>query len=333
MKISPSIVRIKKIESPTIPMEFDEIQLEKAAQLVLKMEGTITPIILRRTEPEKEAYTIIDGYFEYYAALKAMEIDSRKGKTINAYIIESEDETSMYVQQIEVFRQRQSAQPQTSMLSKSEFIEVTSSQEMADNSFVAIEKTLNQLVAKNDALEKTMTEMRVRGNVLYDAVEAIKQVGDQVGNIGAQIKQELGDQIRNVISDQMKILKTSLEISRSPVTMTPSEPSVQTIEPVILEESPKPPEDTIAQPPVIPIMEQKFLKELNEPPPSKFTLKLGRALETVGIKQQQNKEKVISRIDNERQKWPFTSIDELAKRIKGSGLGPKKIEKMVNQWY
>ncbi len=101
-KISPSIVMVEDISSSLSRATFSEADLEKAAQLILKMEGTITPIILQKNGID--SYTVIDGDFEYYAALKAEEIDPMKGETINAYVIKSKKELPFYQKQIEIFR-------------------------------------------------------------------------------------------------------------------------------------------------------------------------------------------------------------------------------------
>lgn len=101
-KISPAIVLIKDIHSSQPRSVFSEAELEKAAQLILAIEGVINPIVLMRTGVT--AYEVVNGHFEYYAALKAKEINSIKGETINAYIIESADEQEIFEQQIAVFR-------------------------------------------------------------------------------------------------------------------------------------------------------------------------------------------------------------------------------------
>jgi hypothetical protein len=109
MEISSAIVRVKKIE-PSQPKEnFSTTDLNEAAQLILELAGVITPIILLRTQPE--AYRIVEGNFEYYAALQAMEIDPRKRNRINTYIVESEEELPFYQKQIEVFRKQSVAIP------------------------------------------------------------------------------------------------------------------------------------------------------------------------------------------------------------------------------
>jgi len=310
MKILPSIVRVKKIEAPQLQTHFSETELEKAAQLILEMEGVVIPLILLRTEPESESYRIIDGHFEYYAALKAMEIDSRKGSKINAYIIESEEEKAAYEQQIEMFRQRKSIQSQTPLLpSPPEPVSPVSIEPIELNEAVPVDRLA--------VIEKTVMELAsVKDTALHDAVAMMKTfIGDQMDHFGNQIRQTFDSQIK-ALSDQMKDLQASLETQKSVTIPTPP------VEPQVKEEKPTPPS-------VIP--EQKFLKELNEPLTPELTLKLKGALEMVGLK---NKiEEVINRIKSERQKWPFQNIADMRKRVRGTGLGPKKIEEIVNHWY
>ncbi len=109
-KISPSIVMVEDISSSLPRATFSETDLDEAAQLILKMEGTITPLILQKTGID--SYTVIEGDFEYYAALKAEELDPMKGETINAYVVESKKDLPFYEQQIEVFRKQSAGTPQ-----------------------------------------------------------------------------------------------------------------------------------------------------------------------------------------------------------------------------
>jgi hypothetical protein len=255
MNISLSTVRIKKIEPSTTQIEFEEIQLEEAAQLILEMGGIITPPILLRTGTE--SYRVIDGYFEYYVTLRAMEIDSRKGNKIEAYIIESEEKKAAYEKQIKMFRHRSTAleqirplppepeavQDDHPIIIEKPFIkqidrlstlesepesepepepaEVIPSEIVQDDRLIAIEKTLNQLLAKNDA----------------DAVEMIKYVGEKMDHFGAEIKQYLGEQIKGLFND-------------SPTKRSP---------------------EKLVKPPITP-MEEKFLKELRRFPKKKVPI-------------------------------------------------------------
>ena len=107
-RILPSIVLVKDIHCSQPNTAFSETDLEKAAQLILAIEGVINPIILLRTGVTR--YELVHGHFEYYAVVKAREMDQLKGESINAYIIESEEEKEIFTQQIAVFRTQQPKQ-------------------------------------------------------------------------------------------------------------------------------------------------------------------------------------------------------------------------------
>jgi hypothetical protein len=108
-KISHAIVMVEDIHSSLPRTEFSEADLDEAARLLLKIEGVITPPIL--LENGVDSYKVIDGHFEYYAALRAGEIDPLKGETINAYLVEDEADVAFYKKQIEVFRQQSPSKP------------------------------------------------------------------------------------------------------------------------------------------------------------------------------------------------------------------------------
>ncbi len=101
-KLLASLVLVKKITS-TVPRDnFRDRDLEKVAQLILELGGLINPIILRRNG--MDAYEIVDGDFEYYAAAKAREINPMKGETIGAFILEPENE-ELLLEQVQALRQ------------------------------------------------------------------------------------------------------------------------------------------------------------------------------------------------------------------------------------
>jgi ParB family chromosome partitioning protein len=80
---------------------FTEADLEKLARLILESGGLINPIIVRRNG--MDAYEIVDGDFEYYAAARAKEIEPLKGETIGAFILEEENE-ELLLEQLEILR-------------------------------------------------------------------------------------------------------------------------------------------------------------------------------------------------------------------------------------
>jgi ParB family chromosome partitioning protein len=105
MRLSTSLVAVKKITSRTAYSEFDREQIELLAQQILMAEGLISPLIISRTD--FQSYAVVDGHFEYHAAVRAREIDPRKGEMISAYIIESENDVvgEAIAEQIKLLRQ------------------------------------------------------------------------------------------------------------------------------------------------------------------------------------------------------------------------------------
>lgn len=105
MRLSTSLVAIKKITCTKPRSIFADDELEKAATLILDSEGVINPIVIRRTDIQ--SFEVVDGDFEYYAAARAREIDPRKGEMIGVFIIEPENEENL-TKQVEVFRKQKS---------------------------------------------------------------------------------------------------------------------------------------------------------------------------------------------------------------------------------
>jgi len=100
-RLSPAIVLVKNIHCSVPRTDFADTLIETGAQLVLQLEGVITPLILRREGIEH--YHVVAGYLEYYAALKAREINLSRGETINAFIIDPDNEATI-IQQIDLFK-------------------------------------------------------------------------------------------------------------------------------------------------------------------------------------------------------------------------------------
>jgi hypothetical protein len=99
MILTTSSVDLEGIASSVSRSQFDESELEYLASLFLKSGDTISPILLREKSPI--AFEVLEGHREYYAALKAQEIDSRF-ESIRAYIVPSDREDSI-LEQYEYF--------------------------------------------------------------------------------------------------------------------------------------------------------------------------------------------------------------------------------------
>lgn len=100
-KLFPSLVAVKRITCTVPRSNFAEPDLDKLARLILESGGLINPIVVRRTS--MDAYEIVDGNFEYYAAARAKEIEPLKGETIGAFILEEENE-ELLLEQLAIIR-------------------------------------------------------------------------------------------------------------------------------------------------------------------------------------------------------------------------------------
>lgn len=202
MKLSTSLVAVKKITSNAPHSKFLETDINQAAQLILKAGGLINPIIIRRTGIA--SYEVVDGHFEYYAAVKAREIDPLNGENIAAYIIEPDNE-EVLLAQIKALRRRESdnlreeaIQSAPSSSIESQPLQPSSSSEIPD---------IKNLVQQ---LEQSLAA------ILSSKIE------ESVKTLEANLKSELLEAIRNEISQQ-KTPTTSEIIEPSKIKREPDD--------------------------------------------------------------------------------------------------------------
>ncbi|HEW97284.1 MAG: hypothetical protein DRR16_14865 [Candidatus Parabeggiatoa sp. nov. 3] len=353
MKVLPSIVRVPKISCSQPQTDFSEAELDEAARLILEMQGVVMPVILRRTAPDSESYTVIDGAFEYYAALRAMEIDSRKGNKINAYIVESEEEEAGYKKQIAMFRQREVQQVVVSPLPEkaaSVAMQSEGGDERVDEGvnervdgvdkgggegqrLMVLEQFIKTLLLNNDILEKMMSNFAVeKDNLLHETVIGITVLfNEQMKVFSEQIKQTVNEQFKGLI-EQVATLQNASRLTpgASPTSSPVEPPSVSTREAPVVQETDLLPQKPPTQETLIIALsekEQPFLEELNTLSIDQLGMKFGR------LSKVKRKPDLISFLVAEREKQPFTSTDDMKKRAKGKGLlGDKTIKNIVEQW-
>ena len=80
-----SLVDVKSITSDVPRSNFAEADLDNLADIILEAEGIIRPVVVKATGIE--SFSVVDGHFEYYAAVRAKEKDARKGEMVNAVVI------------------------------------------------------------------------------------------------------------------------------------------------------------------------------------------------------------------------------------------------------
>ena len=86
MLLSPEFILVKEINSNVPHSNFNDSDIQELAELILETEGLIRPITVRPSGID--SYEVIDGHLEYWAAVRAKEINPRDGEIIGAFVIE-----------------------------------------------------------------------------------------------------------------------------------------------------------------------------------------------------------------------------------------------------
>ncbi|WP_373524878.1 chromosome partitioning protein ParB [Nostoc sp.] len=83
--INFSLVDVKSITSSEPRSNFSEANLENLADIIIESGGIIRPLVVKMIGVE--SYTVVDGHFEYYAAVRAREKNPRQAEMVNACVI------------------------------------------------------------------------------------------------------------------------------------------------------------------------------------------------------------------------------------------------------
>jgi hypothetical protein len=196
-KLLLSLVLVKKITSIVPRSNFADRDLEKVAQLILESGGLINPMILRRNG--MDAYEIVDGDFEYYAAVKAREINPLKGETIGAFILEPENE-KLLLEQVQALRKSAKTDNLVEIPETGFFDENTSSQP-ADStknpvSFVEVPKSYeNETPQSSSSLEQRLTNIEAQ---FASQINELKAEYTRDKQVLAQSLQEIENRINEL---------------------------------------------------------------------------------------------------------------------------------------
>jgi hypothetical protein len=293
-KLSPSLVAVKKLVSQVPRSNFADRDLEKVAQLILESGGLINPIILRRQG--MDAYEIVDGDFEYYAAVKAREINPLKGETIGAFILEPENE-ELLLEQVKMLRKSaitlvespETGQPADSIKTQISLVEVPDSRE-------------NETPQPSSSLEQQLTNIEAR---LENQINELKAEYTSEKQVLVQRIQE----VENLISQQLPLLIEAQLANKINELRSESPPEKQ----AFVEANQKV-ESVTSEP-------MSLLPALN----TLDKVKLSANLKDAGLKPQ-----IIQIILKERDVRPFVSFANVVERIKG--LTDKTMIKIIDNW-
>jgi hypothetical protein len=98
------LVDVRSITSKLPRSEFKVDELETLAQNILEANGLLSPLLLKQTGVD--SYEVLAGDREYYAAVRAKEINPRAAEMVNAFII-PEDLEDAAIKQFAALHQTQ----------------------------------------------------------------------------------------------------------------------------------------------------------------------------------------------------------------------------------
>ncbi|ETX02383.1 MAG: hypothetical protein ETSY1_03760 [Candidatus Entotheonella factor] len=95
-------VDVKEIESHVPRSNFSEDEIERLADLILQCGGILRPLIVKQEDIDK--FILLDGFREYYSAVRAREKNPRHGELVNSFVIAPKDDIEIVHQQITLLR-------------------------------------------------------------------------------------------------------------------------------------------------------------------------------------------------------------------------------------
>jgi hypothetical protein len=179
-------VDVKNISCDVPRSNFDHHALDTLADMIIEGGGLIKPLVLKPTG--LETFAVIDGYFEYYAAVTAREKNPRQCEMVNAFVISPKIE-DLVLKQVEAItglftsNQPSTTQPQ---ITQPQVTNLDSSR-------------LNNLEVR---LEKVINELKL------EIVQERKRVDDKFKELSNNITKHPEKEKSSQVNDPLKLLNT-----------------------------------------------------------------------------------------------------------------------------
>jgi hypothetical protein len=166
-------VDVKNITCDIPPSNFLDDALSSLADMIIESGGIIRPLILKTTG--LETYTVVDGHFEYYAAVRAREKNPRQCEMVNAFVISPKNEDEIF-KQVAAFRGLDSdTKPEIKIPIQTNHSESISK----NNDFNLLEKQINDLRSE-------LAQERQERQKLYETFKLIEsQIPKQITPLDA----------------------------------------------------------------------------------------------------------------------------------------------------
>ena len=298
MSLLTSSIDLDTITPPTVNVsQFQDSHIQNLANLFLKAGDTVSPILLHKISPI--AFEILEGHFEYYAAMKAQEIDDQF-TAIRAYVVPPDLESTI-IEQYQFLR------------SLSTPVAAPATENLAKNLDLA---QMEQAIANR--LEKTLSTTIDR--ILQERLNSSLQV------LTNQITQQLSAQILDLKQSLSSApISQVLEVPTQPTTLAP-------------ESSPVKSKPTKASKPKAPTSKAKANSIDNNDPKALQVLNDLNTMNFADLqrnlaKSTKTNTKFARPIDEMRLQQPeqkFQSIQDVIANV--AGLAEKTMQKIIDAW-
>lgn len=192
MSLNPSLIPIKKITSSQARSTFSSEVIEQAAKAILDAEGTINPLVVRQLSFQE--FEVIDGHLEYYAAVRAKELDLEKGEMIDAIVVQPENESAIS-EQIRLLRARK----ETDEVKRSDSSAIDN---RLDNLEKQIQNQLGELNRRLLDLNQQSPQQQRNSQQQMALIQATvsNAIQEQLSTVVQQIVQQVGTSRRKAIA-------------------------------------------------------------------------------------------------------------------------------------
>ncbi|NJN74842.1 MAG: hypothetical protein HC799_19690 [Limnothrix sp. RL_2_0] len=100
------LVDVVSISSTKPRSSYSEQVIDRLARNILSSEVLVRPLLIELVDVE--SYQVVFGHLEYFAAVRARELDPRKGEMVGAFILNSNNQSSLK-EQMEILDESQSS--------------------------------------------------------------------------------------------------------------------------------------------------------------------------------------------------------------------------------
>ena len=168
MLLSPEFILVKEITSTVPRSNFSDTEIEKLARSILTVEGLIRPIVVRPTGID--TYEVVDGDREYHAAVRAREIDGRRGERITAIVIEGPKAEAIQ-EQVKLLNEIESTQEQLQ----------ETTQKIDTEAVTAEPEKVNLHTAKKEDIQKAFKRYGMKWTTrVWDAIAYWREAGKEL---------------------------------------------------------------------------------------------------------------------------------------------------------